>query len=386
MKKITVLGCGLVGRTIAENLAADGKYAVSVADISEKNLGAVAAGAKVEKRVVDLSSSSAIGKAIADADVVAGALPSALGFMALRTVIEARKPYSDISFMAEDAMELDGLAKQHGVTAIVDCGVAPGLANLIIGDCAGRLSRLDEVTYYVGGLPKVRTWPYQYKAPFAPLDVLEEYTRPARMIYDGRLVVREALSEPELVDFAGIGTLEAFNTDGLRSLLVTVAAKNMKEKTLRYPGHIELMRVLRETGYFKKDEITLRNGTKVRPIDVTSQLMFPMWELRRGEQEFTVLRVIVEGQEQGAASGQRRRYTYDLLDETNAETGHSSMARTTGYPCAVVARMLAEGVLNKPGVSPPELLGKDGTTMGVMERELERWGIVIKKNVEELGH
>src|SRR5262249_16369887 len=148
------------------------------------------------------------------------------------------------------------------------------------------------------------------------------------------------------VDFDGIGALEAVNTDGLRSLLTTIKARNMREKTLRYPGHFELMRVLRETGYFNKAEITLRNGAKVTPIEVTSQLLFPLWDLKRSDQEFTVLRVIVEGgvdsgNQGGEENKQRVRYTYDLFDETDLATGHSSMARTTGYPCAVVARMLA---------------------------------------------
>src|SRR5207244_3412258 len=109
--------------------------------------------------------------------------------------------------------------------------------------------------------------PYQYKAPFAPLDVVEEYTRPARMVENGQQVTRPALSETELIDFEPVGTLEAFNTDGLRSLLTTIDAPNMKEKTLRWPGHAELMRVLRETGYFDKREITLRDGQRVRPLD-----------------------------------------------------------------------------------------------------------------------
>src|SRR5262249_10095963 len=147
-------------------------------------------------------------------------------------------------------------------------------------------------------------------APFAPSDVIEEYVRPARMVENGKIVIKEALSEPELIDFPGVGSLEAFNTDGLRSLIQTLAGvPDMKEKTLRYPGHIELMRVLRPTGFFDQKPITV-DGVSVRPLDVTSALLFPKWTFEEGEGELTVLRVIVEGKKNGAPA----RYQWDLLD------------------------------------------------------------------------
>jgi saccharopine dehydrogenase-like NADP-dependent oxidoreductase len=129
------------------------------------------------------------------------------------------------------------------VTAVVDCGVAPGLSNMMCGAAAARLDPLESVEIYVGGLPAERHWPFDYKAGFAPWDVLEEYTRPARIVEHGQIVLKEPLSEPELLEFPGVGTLEAFNTDGLRSLAYTLKAPFMKEKTLRWPGHAELMRV-----------------------------------------------------------------------------------------------------------------------------------------------
>ena len=121
--------------------------------------------------------------------------------------------------MADDPMQLDALAREHGVTAVVDCGVSPGVSNVAIGYAVAQLEVTERIEILVGGLPVVRRWPYEYKAPFAPHDVIEEYTRPARIVEHGEVVVREALSEPELVDFPGVGTLEGFNTDGLRSLI-----------------------------------------------------------------------------------------------------------------------------------------------------------------------
>lgn len=393
----TILGCGMIGATMARDLAADDRFAVTAVDVDPRNLHALRDVARLTARQADLSAAETVRTVIADAHVVVGAMPSRFGLATLRTVIEARKPYADISFMPEDALSLDELAKQHGITAVVDCGVAPGLANLMIGRSHALLARTDEVRFYVGGLPVARTWPYQYKAPFAPADVIEEYTRPARMRVGGRVVVRPALSDPELIDFPGVGTLEAFNTDGLRSLLKTIAAPDMCEKTLRYPGHIELMRVLRATGFFNKDMVQV-GGVSVRPLDLTSKLLFPMWSASPKEREYTLLRVIVVGAGHGDSSPppsaratvaegstpRRVRHVYDLYDETDAATGTSSMARTTGFPCAIVARLLASGELRQPGVNPPELLATVPGFYDHVVTELARRGVQVSFNNDVL--
>jgi lysine 6-dehydrogenase len=256
MKRVTVLGAGMVGSAIARDLHRSG-FDVTVADARDEALARIAAKAPVRTVRADLGTPAAVKAAVKDADIVVGALSSVLGIETLRAVIEARRTYVDISFMAEDAMELDALAKEHGVTAVVDCGVAPGVSNLLCGLGAALLDRCESLEIYVGGLPAVRRWPFEYKAGFAPHDVLEEYTRPSRIVEHGKIVVREALSEPELMEFPELGTLEAFNTDGLRSIATTMDVPFMKEKTLRYPGHIELMRVLRHVGLFSKETVTV---------------------------------------------------------------------------------------------------------------------------------
>jgi saccharopine dehydrogenase-like NADP-dependent oxidoreductase len=362
---------------MARDLAADPTFEVTAVDVSEKNLRRLAGVPNVGTLAVDLGTPERVKAAVAGFDLVIGAMPSTLGYATLQAVIESGKPYVDISFMVEDATQLDALAKKRGVTAVVDCGVAPGLANFVIGHCVAQLDAVDDVVFYVGGLPKERHWPYEYKACFAPFDVLEEYTRPARMIENGRVVVKPALSEPELIDFPHVGTLEAFNTDGLRSLLTTIQSPNMREKTLRFPGHIDLMRVLRETGFFGKEEIEVR-GVKIRPLDVTSKLLFPMWELEPGKEEFTVLRVIVEGRKDGKAL----RHVHDLYDETDRATGDTSMARTTGFPCVIVGRMILEGRFSKPGVFPPETLGREPGLMEHVTKELAARGVALTGRVE----
>ncbi len=378
-QRAVVLGCGLVGATMARELARESGFEVTAADLSEPNLRKVAQQGRVATLKLDLSDPECVAKTVGDFDIVLGALPSRFGFQTLRAVLQAGKPYCDISFMPQDAMELDKIAKEHRDTAVVDCGVSPGLSNMMVAIGCVSLDHAERAVIYVGGLPKVRRWPFDYKAPFAPSDVIEEYTRPARVVENGKVVVKAALSEPELIDFPETGTLEGFNTDGLRSLLRTVKADNMCEKTLRYPGHCELMRVFRETGFFSEEPIEVRGG-KVRPLDVTSQLLFPKWTHDPGEEEFTVLRVTVEGTKGKA----RQRHCFDLYDEYDAATHTSSMARTTGFPCVIAATMIARGMFTEPGVHPPEHLALREGLFAYMTTQLGERGVRIRHTVEEL--
>ncbi len=375
MHKAGVLGCGLVGSIMAKTLAALPDFEVTVTDISEPALAAMQNISGLSTRKTDLSDPAQVQAFASEFDIILGALPSRFGLAALEAVIRARKPYCDISFMPEDATSMDALAKEFGVTAIVDCGVSPGLSNMMVAYAAAQLDDAQKAVIYVGGLPREKTWPYQYKAPFAPSDVIEEYTRPARLVENGKIVERPALSEPELIEFPRAGTLEAFNTDGLRSLLDTVKIPDMREKTLRYPGHIELMRVLRETGLFSKDAIDV-GGAVVRPLDVTSKLLFPMWKLGPEDREFTVLRVAVEGLKDGVQT----RYAYDLYDEYDEATGNSSMARTTAFPNIIAAQLVAAGKLNKPGVFPPELIATEDGMFDHFIAELAKSGVDIKRS------
>ncbi|MCX7671159.1 MAG: saccharopine dehydrogenase NADP-binding domain-containing protein, partial [Anaerolineae bacterium] len=323
MSRIVVLGAGMVGSAMAADLCHE--HQVLVADVNAGRLADLIERYPLEAAVADLSDAETIRRVIRSADLVIGAVPGHMGFATLRTVIAAGKDAVDISFFAEDPFALDELARAQGVTAVVDCGVAPGLSNMILGYHASRMA-VQGFRCLVGGLPVKRSWPWQYKAPFSPIDVLEEYTRPARLMENGVVVTKPALSDPELVEIAPIGTLEAFNTDGLRTLLKTTPVPNMVEKTLRYPGHIEYVRVLRESGFLDREPVVVGKA-EVRPLDLTARLLFPRWQLNKGEEEFTALQATVWGQEEG----QERWYTYHLFDRTDLQTGTSSMARTTGY-------------------------------------------------------
>lgn len=365
MKSIIVLGAGMVGRAIALDLAES--FQVVSVDISTDALAMLQGHTNIEPRWFDVSNSESLKELVAPFDLVVSAVPGFLGWQTLNAVITAGKNLVDISFLPEDVLPLDALAKAHGVTAITDCGVAPGIPNLIAGyhHARGTIHRFE---YMVGGLPAVRTLPFEYKAPFSPCDVIEEYTRPARLIEHGNIVTKPAMSDRELVHFDQVGTLEAFNSDGLRSLLYTLPGiVEMREKTLRYPGHIDKIIFLRDGGFFSHDPLKTGNVT-VTPFDLTSEVLKKAWYLSPDEQEFTIMRIEVDFEDNEA----RNIVTYNLFDTWHPGTGLSSMARTTGYTCTAAVDLLMKGLFTEKGVFPPELIGKHESVMDDVLKHLNR--------------
>lgn len=373
MSKIIVLGAGLVGSVIAKDLSKN--HEVTSVDFNPDSFSRLKEFPGIKTLVSDLSYPENIKKVVSGFDLVIGAVPGFMGYQTMKAVIEAGKNMVDISFMPEDFLQLDGLAKKHKVSVVADCGVAPGMGNIILGH-HNKQMHVKKYECLVGGLPVVREWPFEYKAVFSPIDVIEEYTRPARYIQNYEMVTKPALSDPELILFDGIGTLESWNSDGLRSLMFTMKnIPDMIEKTLRYPGTIEYLRVLRRSGFFSYDEIDV-NGVKVRPIDVTAKLLFPKWKLKEGEEDFTVMRVVIEGIE----NGNSKKYTYNLLDRFDRETNTISMARTTGYTCTAVANLLLEGGFEKPGVNAPETVGEHSGNLTYILKYLEERGVTYTRS------
>jgi len=376
---IIVLGAGLVGAPMAIDLAKDPQFKVTVADISETNLFKLALVENIKTIQTDLSDKERLKKLLSSFDMVLSAVPGFMGYETLKTIIEAGKNAIDIAFFPEDLFTLDELAKEKGVIVISDIGVAPGMSNVLIGHVDHLLDSTLKAITYVGGLPVIREWPYEYKAGFSPIDVIEEYTRPARYIENGKEVIKPALSDPELLNFKGVGTLEAFNSDGLRSLANTIDAPYMIEKTLRYPGHIEKMAMLRDTGFFNKEEIEV-NGVLISPLDLTTKLLFPKWELKEGEEDLTIMQVIIEG----IKDRKKLRYTYDLLDYYDSETRTHSMARTTGYTATMAVRMITSGLYTKKGVSAPEFIGQHKECVNFLLEGLAERGVIYKETIIEI--
>jgi lysine 6-dehydrogenase len=360
-KKIVVLGAGRVGKVIAADLSRE--FDVTSADVNAQALDLLATLYPVRTRVADLGDAKAVTSAIGEADLVICAVPGFMGFNTLKTVIEAGKDVVDISFFAEDAFELNDLAQRRKVTAVVDCGIAPGTPDYLVGHFVGQM-QIEDFTFMVGGLHLHRSGPEQYLPTFSPTDVWEEYTRPARYVRDGQLVTMPPLSEPEMVEFRIEGHtlwLEAFNTDGLRSLITTMAGRipNMKEKTLRFPGHIGYIRNLQETG----------------------QAWVPAkWTPGEDEDEFTIMRIVLRGSQ----NGRPKKITHTVFVTYDPATQMSSMSRATGYSCTGVARCVLDGAYRRVGISPPSYVGE---APGCAERifaHLRARGILFERKEEAL--
>lgn len=377
MSNIIVLGGGMVGSAMAIDLAKNHK--VTLSDFNEQVLEKVKLKCpELEILSLDVTNKNKLQSTIKKFDLVICAVPGFLGFQTVKAIIEAKMNVVDISFFSENSLELDALAKENNVTAIVDCGVAPGMDNIILGYENERLE-LTDFECLVGGLPKVKKWPFAYKAPFSPVDVIEEYTRPARYVEHGVEVVREPLTDCEYVDFDGVGTLESFNSDGLRSIIYTMShIPNMKEKTLRYPGHVEYVRVLKESGFFSEEKIEI-NGKMVSPLDFSSKILFNEWKLGETEEEITVMRITLKGENE---NGKIEEVVYNLHDEYCQETQTSSMARTTGYSATAAANMFLDGLFSEKGVFPPELIGKYEVCFNYIIKYLEERNIFYKKSVK----
>jgi lysine 6-dehydrogenase len=346
--KIAVLGCGMVGRAIALDLSSS--FQITSFDLSDENLSTLKQNnPAIQTRQVDLKSYQNYKEWLKDYDLVVTAVPGFMGFETLKTVINCGKHVADISFFAEDSLQLHELAVKKNVTVITDTGVAPGIPNLYLGRYNEEM-KITNFEFYVGGLPKLRKKPFEYKAPFSPVDVIQEYTRPARLKENGHIVTKPALSERRLLQFDSIGTLEAFNTDGLRSILYTMPhIPHMKEQTLRYPGHVDLIIALKDSGFFSEEKMTI-NGASVSPLECTSRILFNDVPTRK---------------------------EFNMVDQYDPRTRISSMSRTTGYTCTAAVHLIAKLLFTAIGVYPPELVGKSKTCFDFVINHLQERNIHI---------
>lgn len=272
------------------------------------------------------------------ADLIVLAVPGNIGYRSLERLIPLGVSIVDISFFSEDPMPLENELRKHGNFLIHDCGVAPGFDNIALGHYAGKFS-IEKFRCLVGGLPLEKNPPINYKAPFSPSDVIEEYVRPARFRRGNRNIIMDALTEIETVDHPKYGELEAFNSDGLRSLLDSFPnIPNMVEKTLRYPGQAQQMALLREAGFFEPEM-----------LELTSERLFKLWKLKSDDPEFTLMLIYIE-------TTDGKKIEIELSAERNAD-GWSSMTQTTGYNCTAAVEWTLKNPKLDSGLYSPEKLG-----------------------------
>lgn len=356
---IAVIGNGLVGNVIAKDLSE--LHNVDVFDINKYENDD-----NINYKVFDIQKDNV--NIFSEYDLLVLAIPGNIAFEALKKLIKLGKNIVDISFFPEKAIELNDLAKEYNSSVVVDCGVAPGLCNMFLGYHANK-ERVNSYKCYVGGLPFERQLPWQYKAPFSPSDVLEEYTRPVYIRENGINKTVKAMSGIEQINVDSIGTLDAFYTDGLRSLLDSFPdIPNLAEKTLRYPGYIQKIQFLKDAGFLSNEKINF-NGNEISPFELTSKLLIEDWKLT-DEMEFTAMKVEIETEE--------NKYIYNLFDNRDVLTGYSSMARTTGFTANSVVDLFNKGKIIQKGIIFPEEIGKDEPLLKDVYDYFEERNIIIE--------
>jgi len=372
--KLAVLGCGSIGSVIVKFLSNDFVGAdVVVLDKFASACRERLASLGVEDILVDQVDAgdlSTLTSKLRGYDLVIDSLPGYLGFNALLAAIKARVDLVSVSYMPQDPMELSEEVASKGITVVPDAGLAPGLSNVLVGRVVSVLRNVDEVGIYVGGLPKENVPPLGYVITWSAVDLLEEYVRPARVIIDGEVRYVDPLSSIEEIHIEGLGKFEGFYSDGLRTLLHTLRGKVRRayELTLRYPGHLSKMRVLRELGFLDSEELRV-DSVSVSPRRFTARVLEK--KLRtEGMKDIVILKVIGT-----STSGSRIEYT--LVKEGDKHV--SAMAKTTAAPAVATVSLLARGKLPK-GVVPPEYIGMKEELYRDFMKHLERRHLTVTSN------
>jgi lysine 6-dehydrogenase len=380
--RILVLGCGNIGSVAAEDLAKN-MSSVKVVVADKEGARAKEVAERIGKKnvswtMLDASNTAELVNTLKDFDLAMGFLPGKLGYRLAKACIKAERDLVDVSFMSENPLKLNKEAAKADITIVPDCGLAPGISNILVGHASSRLDSVQDVYITVGGLPEKPIPPLGYTITWSPESLIDEYCRKARIIQNYKEVEVEALSGLEKMVFPGISELQAFYTDGLRTLLHTVGnARNMWEKTLRYKGHAEKIRLLKALGFFDKKPIEI-NAFSLPPRRLTARLL--ELKLRKPEVKDVVLMKV---EVWGFKENKRKRYIHHLVDRYDEKTGITAMARTTAYPTAIIAQLILKKLIAKKGVVPPEKIGMKKELFDTILATLEMRGIRI--NEESVG-
>jgi saccharopine dehydrogenase-like NADP-dependent oxidoreductase len=377
--RMLVLGCGNIGSVAAADLVSKTNYEIVVADSELKRAETLVERLdknRVSAMKLDVMDRHRLMRWLKDFDAVLGFLPGKLAYKLAESCIDAGRNLVDVSFMGENPLALNSKASAAGVTLVPDCGLAPGISNILVGHATKSFDRVDSIHIMVGGIPEKPIPPLEYVITWSTESLIDEYTRKARIIRGGKRMDADVLSELEMVDFPGVGRLEAFLTDGLRTLLETLKdVPDMWEKTLRYPGHAAKISALKDLGFFGEEKIMVEN-VGVSPRRLTVKLLTDKL-VRPDICDTVAMRVDVSGIKDAKLLSR----IYYLLDHCDAEHGITAMARTTAYPASIVAQLLAEKVIKTTGVIPPEKLGMDDEVYKRFCNELTARGINIKETI-----
>ncbi|MDW7986441.1 MAG: saccharopine dehydrogenase C-terminal domain-containing protein [Nitrososphaerota archaeon] len=367
-----VLGYGRVGSTIVDDLISSNIVSfIGVCDKNWENIKNLSF-EKIQVYNFDLNDEITLVNLMKEYDVVICALPSYLGFKVEEAAIKAGVDLVDVSYTLEDPFILDSRARDANVTIVPDCGVAPGLSNMLVGYGYSEFDEVKSVKILVGGLPQNPIPPLDYIMTWSSEDLIEEYSRPVRIIEEGVLKYVEPLTGIELVNFEGLGIFEAFYTDGLRTLLTTLSSKilEMCEKTLRYPGHAEKIMFLKKLGMFD-DEPLIIDDLKIEPRKFLAKLLDKKFRINLPD--MLLLRIVLKGVKGGLEFSK----IFQVIDLYDEEKNITALSRTTGYTAAGVALLLAKKIIREKGVLPPEMIGFNKMYMNHLLKYLAERGVTV---------
>jgi lysine 6-dehydrogenase len=362
--KFLVIGSGRMGRAIAYDLlAAPGVKKVTLADREAGFLDSAVRWLELTRRehiaklataVVDARDERAVAQLMRGHAVVASASSYELNETLARAAIAAGASFIDLggnNSVVQRQLALHEQAHAAGVTVVPDCGLAPGMVALLVADGMERLDSAESCRVRVGGIPVEPVGPLKYAPVFSVQGLTNEYIEPTVVLRDGQVQTIEPLTELEELDFPQpFGRLEAFQTSGGTSTLPHTYGDRLRHldyKTIRYPGHMAKVRALYDLGLFSEEPIEV-DGVWVKPRRVMEQILER--ELPRSEKDAVLVRVTMEGER----AGKKTRLTYQLVERAEPELGLTAMMRTTAFPAATVAWMLAAGHSKGPGALPQE--------------------------------
>ena len=357
--RMLVLGAGLQGSACAYDLLQNPEVTqVRLADLHFDHLPAFLkplAGPRLIPTPLDVRDREAVLALMRECDAVMSAIPYYFNFQLAQCAVEAGVHFCDLGGNTEIVFkqkELASAAAAKGVTVVPDCGVAPGMVNILAEYGIRQMDTVDAVRIFVGGLPQHPEPPLNYKIVYSLEGVIDYYTTLSWVLREGKRVQVTALSELETVRFPEpVGDLEAFHTaGGLSTMAFRYEGKipSMEYKTLRYPGHAAVMKTIRELGLFDLDPVDVK-GTKVIPRDVFVSVVGPKLA-KPDSRDLLALRVTVTGMK----GGKKARRQFDLVDRFDETIGVSAMMRTTGYSLSITGQMQVRGEVSPPGVWTPD--------------------------------
>jgi len=377
--KLLSIGCGYIGSVLAEELVNSLDFEkLIICDSTKKKIEETAKklGEKVIPLQLDISKYSNLLEIIDDVDLIIGLAPGRLGYNVMKACVEKKKNLIDLSFMAEDPFLFQDAALKAGVSIMPDCGVAPGLSNMLIGKASSQLDQIEDAIIYVGGLPQNPKPPLSYKVTWCVEDLFEEYIRNAKIVRNGKTAEVEALEGLEEVEFEGFGKFEGFFTDSVRTLHHTIKANNMWEKTLRYPGHVEKIKLIKKLG--------LLNKKPLKSINISPwKFMSKFWEENLSffeDKDVLLMRIQVSGMK----NSKRIMHTYEVVDYFDEQRNITAMGRSTAYTAFAVIKLMIEDKINKKGIIPPEILGMHKELFQEIQFTLKKRNLEINSKVEAI--